>query len=195
MRIASLFSLFIAALLSACLPVTSKVPAGSTVAFKPDPVLLGTWLARGTDKDSKEPAFLHFLTNEDGSMTALLVSPPEKKSEWGEYRILAATLGGNHVLNASEVSTNGKPSDSSLSKAYMLMLYRVDGQHRVLLYLMDEQAAAAAIKAGQIAGQVDPGQDGDVHITADAVSLDKFMASPQAAALFKKPFLTLTKLR
>lgn len=183
--------------LAACLPVSSKVPAGTTVGFKPDPMLLGTWMARGTDKEEKgkEPGFLHFLGNEDGSMTALLVSPPEKKSDWGEYRILAATLGGNHLLNAIEVSVNGKPSESSLSQANMLMLYRTDGDRRVLLYLMDEKGAAAAIKAGEIAGHIDPGESGDVHITADAAALDKFMASPRAAALFKEPILILTKLR
>jgi hypothetical protein len=197
-RILTVLALLGAVLLSACLPVTSKVPAGTTVGFKVDPDLLGTWRAQNADKKENEngPAYLHFLRGDDGTMTALLVFPMEKdgSGQWGAYTVRAAQLGANHVLNAIEISTNGKPSDSPMSQASILILTRNDAHGHVLLYLMDERAAAAAIKSGEIAGDVEQGSSGDVHITADAAALDKFMATPKAAALFKEPLLTLTRL-
>src|SRR3954451_23857445 len=45
------------ALLGACLPVATRVPAGSTIGFKIDPVLVGTW--RGVASDQDTPAYVH----------------------------------------------------------------------------------------------------------------------------------------
>jgi hypothetical protein len=197
-RFLTLFALLGAVVLSACLPVTSRVPAGTTVGFKVDPNLLGTWKAQNADRkeNGNGPAYLHFLRGENGTMTALLVFPMEKdgSGQWGAYTVRAAQLAANHVLNAIEVSTNGKASDSPMSQASILLLARNDGRGHELLYLMDEQAAAAAIESGEIAGDVEQGSSGDVHITADAAALDKFMATPKAAALFKEPLLILTRL-
>jgi hypothetical protein len=75
------------------------------------------------------------------------------------------------------------------------LLYRSGPHGTVDLYQMDEKLAADAIRAHRIAGQVDPGQDGDVHITADEPALDRFMATPEAAALFIKPMVRMTRVR
>jgi len=45
-----------------------------------------------------------------------------------------------------------------------------------------------------IAGEVEPGQDGDVHITADAKALDAFMQSPRAGKLFNKSLIALSRV-
>lgn len=194
-RILRLLIVGAAAFVTGCLPVTSKVPAGSTVGFKPDPELLGTWIGHGLGSDDKEPAYLHFLANDDGTMTALIVSDPMKENhgEWSEYRLRAALLGGTHVLSVQEVSNNGTPSHDTLAQQFMLMSYRNDRNGAVTLFIMDDKAAAAAVKANEIAGTVDPGEDGDVHITADAIALDKFLASPRGAALFTKPLVIMTR--
>lgn len=197
MRLAPLLAAVgLALLTAACLPVTSKVPVGTSVGFKPDPRLLGTWLAR--DKDEDAPSYIHFLGGKDGTMTALVVTPPhgDNLGEWSEYRLRAATLGMNHFINAQEVAVNGdSDKDSSLARENILLLYRMGRHGSIELYLMDEKAAAAAIRAHRIAGQVDPGQNGDVHITADEPALDQFMATPEAAALFIKPMVRMTRVR
>jgi hypothetical protein len=185
-----------ALLLTACLPVTTKVPVGTTVGFKPDPMLLGTWRARGTNE--KEGASnLTFLANNDGTMTAVLVTPPHDHwgGEWGAYELHAATLGANHYLNAREIIANGKiDHESPLTKRNIVLLYRAAGRGRIEIYQMDDKAAAAAIKAHEIAGDIEPGQDGDVHITADEPALDAFMRSSRAAAMFTKPLITMTRV-
>jgi hypothetical protein len=187
-------TLIVAACVAACLPVSSKVPAGSTVGFKPDPVLLGVWKGRGENDDN--PAYLHFIGNDDGSMTAIIVSPPRKQNlgEWSAYSLRVARLGANHIVNARELSDNGKPAEGPTAEQNILLMYRVGKGGKVTLYIMDDKAAAAAIKAGEIAGEVEPGQDGDVHITADTAALDAFLKTPRAAALFSKPLVTLTRV-
>lgn len=181
-------------MVAACLPVTSKVPVGSTAAFKPDPALLGTWKASDPDGDS--PGYLHFIGNEDGTMTALLVTPPQKENlgEWSAYTLRVAALGANHIVNAQEVIANGKPAEGPLAQDNMLLLYRPTGRGTITLYIMDDKAAAAAIKAGAIAGEVDPGENGDVRITAVEPALDNFMRTPQAAKLFSKALVSLTRV-
>ncbi|HEY1961916.1 MAG TPA: hypothetical protein VGG69_05830 [Rhizomicrobium sp.] len=195
MRHILLLPAFIATLaLCACLPVTSKVEVGTTVGFKPDPALLGTWRARDADTDT--PVYVHILGKEDGSMTAVLVTPPYKQNlgDWSIYALRAATLGTNHILNAQEQIANGKPSSGPLATQPVLLLYRTSGGGKLTLYQLDDKATAAAIRAGEIAGEIDPGDTGDVRITASAAALDKFFASARAAKLFSKVLVTLTRL-
>jgi len=184
-----------ALLLTACLPVTTKVPVGTTAGFTPDPLLLGTWTAR--DKDGDEMSYLHFLGREDGSMTVLVVTPPHgtRLGEWSQYDLRVATLGANHYINAQEVTVNGKiNTDNPFAKQSIMLMYRADRQGTIQLYTMDDKAAAAAIRAHEIAGEIEPGQDGDVHITADEPALDAFMKSSRAAAMFSKPLITMTRV-
>ncbi len=179
--------------LTACLPVTSKVPVGTSLGFKVDPALLGTWKATGPD--GGEPAYVHILGNDDGTMTAVLITPPQKENpgDWSVYRLRVATLGANHVINAQESFANNKPSDGPLAELNTLLLYRSSGPNKIVLYQMDDKATADAIRAGDIAGDIQPGDNGDVHITAGEPALDAFMKTPRAAKLFSKALVTLTR--
>lgn len=180
--------------LAACLPVTSRVPVGSAVGFKPDPALLGTWKAHDAETDT--PVYVHILGNEDGSMTAVLVTPPHLQNlgDWSIYTLRAATLGTNQILNVQEQFANGKPSSGPLATQNILLLYRATGGGTLVLYQMDDKATAAAIRDRAVVGEIDPGEDGDVRITASEPALDKFFASPRAAKLFSKPLVTLTRV-
>jgi hypothetical protein len=195
MTLARAFVAAAALLLTACLPVTTKVPVGTTAGFAPDPLLLGTWSAR--DKDGDEMSYLHFLGKADGGMTVLVVTPPHGTSlgEWSQYDLRVATLGANRYINAQEVTVNGKiNADNPFAKQSIMLMYRADRRGTIQLYTMDDKAAAAAIRAHEIAGEIEPGQDGDIHITADEPALDAFMKSSRAAAMFSKPLITMTKV-
>ena len=188
-------TLFLAAsLLAACLPVTSKTPVGSTAGFRTDPSLLGTWKAQ---VPAGPPAYLHILGGEDGTMTAILVNPPhaEDLGDWTTYTLRAVTLGANHLLNAQETLTNGEASDGPLAEEHVVLLCLEKGTNQITLYQMDDQAVAAAIRAGEIAGVAEPGKEGDVRITAGEPALDAFMKTSRAAKLFSKELVTLTRVR
>jgi hypothetical protein len=182
-----------AALLAGCLPVTTRIPAGSTIGFKADPALLGTWRAVSPGQDA--PAYVHILGNDDGSMTAIVVTPADKENrgDWSVYTLRAATLGANHIVNALETVSNGRPSEGPLAREHVLLAYRVQGPGKVGLFRMDDHAAAAAIRAGEIAGEIEPGENGDVRITAPEPALDRFMGMPRAARLFSKLLVTLIR--
>lgn len=187
------FAAFLSLALAACLPVTSQVPVGSTVGFTPDPMLLGTWMA--TTKNASGSSYIHILGNSDGTMTALLITPPRKENlgEWSQYRLRTARLGTNRFMNAQEIGNNGEVSHGPLAEQHVVLLYRALSPNRVAIYAMDEKAAAAAIRAGQIAGEIEPGEDGDIRIAAKQPELDAFMRTPRAAALFRKELVTLSR--
>lgn len=193
MRLPHLLAFAAAIALTACLPVTTRVPAGSTVGFKPDPALLGSWRAR--DPDGDMATFIHIVGNDDGSMTAIMVEPPHKGSngEWSTFRLTAATLGTNHLMNVQETLTGGKPAETPPGQGQYLFLYCAGGNNTLMLYRMDDNATAAAVRAHEIAGETESGQGGDVRITAGEPALDTFLRSPRAAKLFTKELVTLTR--
>jgi hypothetical protein len=191
-------ALIAALTLAACLPVTSKTPIGTTAGVKPDPSLFGIW--KGRDKDGDTPGYMSFLKNDDGTMTAILVTPPAGTDggEWEVVSLSATTLGGHHFLHARELEVNGKTDQSPLATDGFPMLYKISGD-RLTLFLLDETSVAGAIRAGKLKGTIDPGprpgQDGDVHITADAASLDALFQTAEGIALFgKTALITLKKI-
>jgi hypothetical protein len=91
------------------------------------------------------------------------------------------------------VSENGKPGDSDTPPKNIPALYRINGDGALVVYLMDEKRAEAAIKANKLAGTIDPGQYGDVSITASPSDLDAFMATADGRALFDRPLIILRR--
>jgi hypothetical protein len=187
-----LAALFVAA----CLPVTTRNPVGSTAGFKPDPALIGLWKGHGEDEDKDDQdGYFYFLRNEDGSITAILITPGKDTDDWGTFTLETATLGPNHLMNVREGLKNGKPNDEELAKANIPMLYRIERDGTLTLALLDDEAAAAAVRAGKIPGTIEPGTSGDVHITAEPAAQDAFFATKEGAALFSKKLVTLTRVK
>ncbi|MGH6871988.1 MAG: hypothetical protein ACREHE_10835 [Rhizomicrobium sp.] len=182
------------AVAAACLPVTTSVPVGSTAGFKPDMALAGS-LWKGHGLTPGQTVYASFFPQDDGTITALLVSPGGKDSGWAQYSLQTATLGSYSYMNAHEVGSDGKLVTGEEAQKGFPLLYRVNGDGALVIYLMDEKKAAAAIRAGKIAGTVEPGSDGDVTITAPAADLDAFMQTPDGRALFDKPMAIFKKER
>ena len=174
-----------ALVLAGCLPVTSKTPVGTTAGLGADPALFGTWKGHSTDSDNKEDGFFHFMLAKDGSLTvAVIMSRGSSDDGWTIFNAHTATLGKNRYLNAVETFDKDAPAEGDLKNANIPLLYVVKGR-TLTLYLIDEDKAKAAVKAGQIKGEVEPGDNGDVVITAGGAELDAFMAKPDAVELFK----------
>jgi hypothetical protein len=185
-----------ALLLQACLPPATTHPVGTTVGLRNDPALTGLWRAKMQNGDSgKRDAYFHFLPRLDGGITVVLVQAGEKPDgDWSVASITTAILGPNHFFNAKLTVTGDKADAEDAMPNTMAMLYRFDGSRRLTLFFMNEDATKAAIQSGVIKGTIEPGQFGDATITADPKSLDAFMATKKAAALFSEKFATLTKI-
>lgn len=183
-----------AALLAcACLPVTTKTPVGSTVGFAPDPALVGVWRGSndsgGSGDKKKDFGFVIFVKNEDDTMTAIL---PED-DRWTTYSVKIARLGDHTFMSVRELLQNGKAADDGLAGQQFPILYAVKG-NKLTLALLDEKKTAAAIKSGVLAGTIEPGDYGDVHITAEPTALDAFMQSPAGLAFFAPPSIVMRKV-
>ena len=178
-------SILLELLLTACLPVTTSSPLGTTVAAAPDPRLNGMWTGKlGT---SPGPAYIVFYPAHGGSRKIVALAPPTGDDDGGWIVLEArpSTLGGNTYLDAREVDDDGKAADPRL--AHVPILYRVADDGSLALYLIDESSARKAIGKGAIAGTVEPGQFGDVAITAAPAALDRFFGSRAGRALFTTP--------
>jgi hypothetical protein len=172
-----------ALLVCGCLPVTTKTPLGTSVGSKPDPALYGVW--RGApEKKGDAPAFIIFVKNADDTTTAILSSSSDsKEGDWQEFLVKPVAMGGHTFMNVRETRVNGAVADDELAGEQIPMLY-VLKNNSLKLILLDEKKVAEAIKAGAIAGVVEPGDYGDVHITADATTLDNYFQTPAGIALF-----------
>ncbi|MGD0865503.1 MAG: hypothetical protein ABSA49_08100 [Rhizomicrobium sp.] len=194
------FALAVSLLVTACLPVTSSTPVGSTVGFAADPALSGLW--RGQVHQPEGWVYMTFFPQTDGTTTALLISPPDPsrkdssaQGDWSVYSLQTATLGPYRYMNAQEVSNNGKAPDEAQAGKTFPLLYRVNSDGALVIYLLDEKAAAVAIKSGAIAGAIGQGQFADITITAAPADLDAFMTTPAGRALFVKPLILLKKVK
>jgi len=178
-------TVFCAVLLAGCLPVTSKTPVGTTAGLGADSALFGTWKGHSPDSDNKADGFFHFMLAKDGSMTvALILAKGTSDDGWTIFNAHTAKLGDNHYLNAVETFDKDAPAEGDLKNANIPLLYVVKGR-TLTLYLLDEDKTKEAVKTGLITGKIEPGDMGDVVLTADGPELDAFMAKPQAAGMFK----------
>lgn len=180
---------------AACPPVTSKSPLGTTVAAAPDPGLTGIW--RGHVASSESMSYFTFFPEDDGTMNAVLVVPPlgTDKGGWAVFSVQTVALGPNHFMNARETIDDGKPATGPMADNTIPVLYRINSDGALVLYIVDETLAKNAIKSGKLAGDVEQGQYGDVTITAAPADLDAYMASPEGRALFSKPLAVLKRVK
>ncbi|HEY1837955.1 MAG TPA: hypothetical protein VGG36_09880 [Rhizomicrobium sp.] len=178
---------------TACLPVTTAAPVGSTTAMAPDPALTGMW--KGRPPKESQDVYFTFLPQSDGTITAVFTEPNGKDAGWGVYSLKTSMLGAYRYMNVHDVSADGKAAGDSEAQSNFPVLYRINGDGALVIYLMDEKRADAAIKATKIAGTVDASKYGDTSITASASDLDAFMGSPAGRALFNAPLLILHKMK
>lgn len=181
--------------LAACPPVVTKTPVGTTIAATPDPALSGMW--KGKVAGGKTETYFTLYPQSDGTVTAIVATPPVGSDEggWAIFSLQTVVLGPNHYMNVTETNNEGKPADGNMAGNTTPVLYRINGDGTLVIYLIDEKAATNAIKAGKIAGTVGEGQYGDVTLTAAATDLDAYMGSPDGRALYIKPFALLKRVK
>jgi hypothetical protein len=183
--------------LAACLPVTTKSPIGSTVGYKSDPALYGMWKGAPPDNnDNHDIAYFAIMPGDEGEATVVFIDMPTpvKSGDWSTYEVKTTTLGPYRYLDARARMADGKPAEGPYTEKSFPVLYRIEADGTLALYLIDEEAAKAAVKAGKIAGDVGRGDYGDVELTAEPKTLDALLASRAGRALFTKPLIVLHKV-
>lgn len=188
-KLRAVFAIFATLIVAACYPPVTKSPVGLTVGIKADPALSGLWAGKGNDG---QPSYMHFLPQADGSFTVLIVGNGDQvDEEWDLVNVTTAKFGTNGIMNATMISTRGKPEPAH--PGTVPVLYRIDGG-TLTLALLDEEKVKDAIRAGKIKGDAGDGGTSDATITADPAVLDKFISSPAGMSLFDKPFFKARKV-
>lgn len=188
----SVVALIAAVMLAGCLPVTSNTPVGTTTGLGADPALFGTWKGKNPDDKQQRDASFHFMLAKDGGFDIVVAMAEGGRDDgWTAFTAHTAMLGQNRILNVVMTYDKNEPVTGGLKNANIPLLYVRKGR-TLTLYLLDEDATKAAIRAGTLKGTISEGANGDAVITADAVDLDAFMAKPEAKKLFKRT-LVLTK--
>jgi hypothetical protein len=144
---------------------------------------------------SSANAYLTFYPASDGTVKIVLLAPPGADDEggWMVFEARPVALGANTYLDTRAVDDGGKPPEPKLT--HVPVLYRVNGDGSLIVYLIDEAAARDAVSAGTIAGTVEPGDFGDVTITAAPAAVDALFASNAGRALFTKPLGILQRVK
>lgn len=202
----SVVALVAAVMLAGCGEVSTQYPVGSTTGLTPDPVLIGTWWPHAEKSgelertaDGKRAGYVHVLPTREGRFEIVMVSLPTKPGDSGDYTVYRASsgrAGENRFLNVVMFSPTGETPLTLPKHGTSPVLYRIEANGDLTLFKLDIDKAAAAVKAGRIAGTVEKHTytvDGkeyegtpDVRITADLAALDAFFAKPTAIDLFEK---------
>lgn len=189
----AVLALGLALILAACYPPVTTQPVGMTTGIRNDPALAGTWRAL-PDGDGKHGGYFHFLPRLGGGF--LVVAIPNNGGVDADVVTAFATsapLGhGTGYLNVFLANEKGERLADD-PPGTIPVLYRFDGKGQLLLYLPDEDATKALIRAHRLAGDPGKSDTGDAVITAGARTLDAFFGSPAGRALYKKPFAVLRR--
>ncbi|HEY1710861.1 MAG TPA: hypothetical protein VGG10_21530 [Rhizomicrobium sp.] len=184
-------SLVVAALLCASC-TTTKYPIGASTPQTPDLTIAGTWQASSQ--------FLHIIPEDkDRFVVAYINGPPGERPELDVVQATTALVGTNRFLNVGRVSDDLLHSvvwldDDTLPEIEKKhtanaelwpLLYRLSAENKLITCFIDNDAAAAAVRSGQLAGTATNEKPVTVHIDAEPAVLDQFMASPSGTALFK----------
>ena len=192
-------------LLTAC-TTDSINPLSSPDSAQPDHQLVGIW--RGRNDPDKETFrisitnthWMHVIITPDQTDTEKRPSMIDRKPE--SYDFFPTVIGNNTFLN---VVTTGKDDAGHPTKTYQILRYTVKGNHELQMWMISQDAAAAAVRAGKLQGHVDQGKDPmmvgqpphpDVDVTLHSSSADlvKFIQGTDVKALFSDKMETLYRV-
>lgn len=170
-RIAAAWGLML--LLAGCLPdsVNPLSPADQAVAA---PELLGLWHGQAEDA----ALYVHAFLGEDGRLDMVMVSHEADgsgDSEW--YAGHVTEIRGNDGHGRRFINLQPANAATGAVEPYVIIGYELDGDRLTAKFLSPE-ILAAAIAAGQLAGEVTEGSFGlDVRLTGSGAEIAEFLAA------------------
>lgn len=201
-----LFPLVLAALsllFSGCLP-ESKNPLSTPATSVIDSRLEGIYVARRDKKDDDLAAWHFHYRGENGANGQVRVTPwldilsIELQKAGGlkgeSYRALATHLGGRDYLSFVVV---GADKDKGKVSLFSFARYEVNWSGELRVWIIDQDAVAAAIRAGKIKGTVEVNKKlktENVMLTDSTDHLAAFVAASDPAKLFKDKPLVFYRL-
>ena len=175
--------------LSACLPVTTSWPVGSSIVPVDDMRIEGTWSGKIASDPSGATYYFHIVANDTDNgftMVGMKQIQGDAAASWVTYKLNTARLKSHYYFNARLVSINGVAATADKAKLNIPLLYELNGDS-LTISVLDETKAATAIHKKEIEGSVIRGQFGsDVVITGAGKRLDPFLGTAEGALMFTK---------
>ncbi len=141
--------------------------------------LLGWW--RTAPEDPKEaPGHLLFLEDRDGTLQVVVSEGAYRYDE--TYLGSCAEVGRARFLNLKKLSRDTQTGDPVLAEDHYLVHYRVVGQRRLELSLLNEDLFKQAVQAGRLQGRISAKGD-DLVLTDSPERLAAFLRSRSQAEL------------
>ncbi len=160
-------------LLAGCLP-DSVNPLSPADQATPAPELLGLW--RGEAEDAS--LYLHAFLGEDGRLDVVMISHESDgsgDSEW--YAGHVTEIRGNDGQGHRFINLQPANPATEGAEPYVVIGYELHGDRLAASFLSPE-ILAAAIAAGQLAGEVSEGSFGlDVRLTGPGREIAEFLAA------------------
>ncbi len=191
-------------LLTGCFP-ESIYPLSTPATSAIDPRFEGVYQEVRKDKDAKDGSgFWHFhyrgasdtAKGVRRSTTQLeivgLSHDPKGGLEVGRYKALATKIAGHDYL-----SFVGLPPDGAKKSplTYSFARYEVTWRGDLRIWLANESAFVAAVKAGKLRGKVTSSKFGDsVTLTDTTANLAAFIAAGDASQLFETEPMSFRRL-
>jgi len=185
-------------LLASC-TTDSVNPLSSPDTAQPDQRLLGDWRGK---KNPDKITFRFSMAKQPHWMHVEMI--PDKAGEKTDaYDLFPTVIGDNTFLN---VLTTGNDEQGHPRKSYTFVRYAVSSDHTLQMWMISQDQAAAAVRAGKIQGVVHenkhaitPGQpahaDVDVTFQDSSENLFKCVQNSDVDVLFNDKLETLYRVR
>jgi hypothetical protein len=172
-------------LLTSCV-VTSDNPLSSPDAAHADQALVGDWLGK-KDQDT-----FHFSVK-NGPWMHVEIIPAKAGDKGDSYDLFPTVIGNTTFLNVVMI---GKDDQGHPTKSYVFVRYLISSDNVLQMWMMSQDAAAAAVRAGKLKGIVHqdkslmvgqpPHPDVDVTLLDTSANIVKFIQSADVTALFSE---------
>jgi hypothetical protein len=173
-------------LLTSCI-VTSDNPLSSPDTARADQALLGDWLGK------KDQVTFHFSLKK-GPWMHVEIIPAKAGDKEDSYDLFPTVIGNTTFLNVVMI---GKDDHGHPTKAYVFVRYSISPDHVLQMWMMSQDAAAAAVRAEKLKGIVHqdkhpltvgqpPHPDVDVTLQDTGANIVKFIQSADVTALFSE---------
>jgi len=169
-------------ILASC-TVTSDNPLSSPDTAQADQRLVGDWFGK------KDKNTFRFTASKGGWMHVEII-PSKAGEKTDSYDFFPTTIGSTTFLNVQNEDDDGHPI-----KGYFLLRYTISGDHVLQMWMVSQDAAAAAVRAGKLKGIVHqdknpmmvgqpPHPDVDVTLQDTTANLVTFIQGTDVDTLF-----------
>jgi len=164
---------------------SNPLPAGPL-----DQELLGVWKVADVKEASGPPGYVLFAKSQNDRLQIIIM---EKYFENVEiYQGFCSKIGSEKYLNVKKVLFGKDGQSAELDADFSLVHYRIAGQVRLEMTLLNETLMKSAVKSGQLRGLLSD-RENDLNLICTTGELADFLGRHKPAELLGEPLPILER--